>query len=101
MPQCCEFGLFLVEFKLFSEVADDETRGGDITAFYDSPSHSNLTLCISTLCSLTLDLRTFPDVFLCEPCPETCVEGTKASSLTQTASPEPSEITDHKEESFS
>lgn len=32
MTQCCAFGLFLVEFKLFYEVADDETRGGDITA---------------------------------------------------------------------
>lgn len=95
MTQCCAFGLFLVEFKLFHKVADDETRGGDITASYDSPSHSNLTLCISASCSLTLDLRPFPEVVLCEPCLETCVGGIKASFLTRIASSWPSEITDH------
>lgn len=54
----------------------------------------SLTFC--TLCCVMLNLMMFPDVFLCEPHPETgVVRAPNLISYWARPAPQPSEITDH------
>lgn len=84
LPYRSPFGSFLMEFKSFYEVADAETRRGDIPAFYSFQLHclhQADCLAFCTLCCVILNLMMFPDVFLCEPRPETGVVRAPTSSL--------------------
>lgn len=74
-----------MKFKLFYEVADDETREGDVAAFHSfqphhpqhSPSHSSLAFCISTLYSLTLPSGHFQRFSWVSPVQKHVLQGSK------------------------